>query len=196
MSSPRCIIISEECLVVAGLRAFLKESGLFSSIEHEYSLQNIVNNHTNSEIVLFIDYRLIPDPKAYTLERLHQKNKNCSLVAIHSKELDPEMQPYFKQVIITKNDEKDIQLKIHDLLSQFEHGKINESKDLSEREKEILKYVASGKTNKEISDLLNISTHTVITHRKNITAKLGIKTIAGLTVYAIINGIISTDEVS
>ncbi|MDR1343631.1 MAG: helix-turn-helix transcriptional regulator [Prevotellaceae bacterium] len=66
--------------------------------------------------------------------------------------------------------------------------------ELSEREREVLAKVAQGAINKEIADSLNISLNTVITHRKNITAKLGIKTISGLTVYAIINGIISSND--
>lgn len=66
--------------------------------------------------------------------------------------------------------------------------------ELSEREREVLAKVAQGAINKEIADNLNISLNTVITHRKNITAKLGIKTISGLTVYAILNGIISEQE--
>ncbi|MDR0415442.1 MAG: LuxR C-terminal-related transcriptional regulator [Prevotellaceae bacterium] len=66
--------------------------------------------------------------------------------------------------------------------------------ELSEREREVLTKVALGAINKEIADSLNISLNTVITHRKNITAKLGIKTISGLTVYAIINGIISSKD--
>ena len=66
--------------------------------------------------------------------------------------------------------------------------------ELSEREKTILKHVAKGLTNKEIADQLFLSVHTVITHRKNITSKLGIKTISGLTVYAILNNIISLEE--
>ncbi|MDA3854290.1 MAG: LuxR C-terminal-related transcriptional regulator [Bacteroidales bacterium] len=66
---------------------------------------------------------------------------------------------------------------------------------LTEREIEVLCKVAQGKANKEIADKLFISINTVITHRKNITEKLGIKTIAGLTVYAIMNGIINPEEV-
>ena len=62
--------------------------------------------------------------------------------------------------------------------------------ELSEREREILVSVARGKTNKEIADLHNISIHTVISHRKNISRKTGIKTIAGLTVYALLNNMI------
>lgn len=58
---------------------------------------------------------------------------------------------------------------------------------LTQRETEILVLVAKGYMSKEIADMLNISMNTVNTHRKNITAKTGIKSIAGLTVYAMLN---------
>lgn len=61
---------------------------------------------------------------------------------------------------------------------------------LSQRETEILKMVANGFSNKEIADQSFISIHTVITHRKNITSKLGIKSISGLTLYAALNDLI------
>lgn len=61
---------------------------------------------------------------------------------------------------------------------------------LSDREKEILVLVAKGKMNKEIADILCISVFTVMTHRKNISKKLGINNIAGLAVYAVINGLV------
>lgn len=64
------------------------------------------------------------------------------------------------------------------------------STDLTGREKEVLREIASGKTNKEIADRLNISVNTVITHRKNISTKLGIKSVSGLSLYALMNGII------
>lgn len=72
----------------------------------------------------------------------------------------------------------------------------NESNELSNREKDVLKLVALGHTNKEIADQLFISIHTVISHRKNITEKLGIKSISGLTVYTILNKIIDTDTIN
>jgi DNA-binding NarL/FixJ family response regulator len=70
-----------------------------------------------------------------------------------------------------------------------------ESEGLSNREIEVLKLVALGYANKEIAEKLYISTHTVISHRKNITEKLGIKSISGLTVYAIINNYIDTTNI-
>ena len=61
---------------------------------------------------------------------------------------------------------------------------------LSDREKEVLVCVAKGMINKEIADHLNISVHTVVSHRKNITAKTDIKTVAGLTIYALLNNLL------
>lgn len=66
---------------------------------------------------------------------------------------------------------------------------------LSTREIDVLQLIVRGSTNKDIADKLCISLNTVLTHRKNITSKLGIKTIPGLTFYAITNGIISGDEI-
>ena len=66
----------------------------------------------------------------------------------------------------------------------------NQPNVLSGREIEVLRLVASGMINKQIADTLNISINTVLTHRKNITAKLGIKSVSGLTFYAMMNGII------
>lgn len=69
------------------------------------------------------------------------------------------------------------------------------NKELSTRETDVLQLIVKGSTNKEIADKLNISLNTVLSHRKNITTKLGIKTVSGLTFYAIMNGIISGDDI-
>lgn len=70
------------------------------------------------------------------------------------------------------------------------------SNELSAREVQVLQLVVSGAINKEVADRLNISFNTVLTHRKNITAKLGIKTISGLTLYSLMNGYISADKIT
>ncbi|MFA5418094.1 MAG: LuxR C-terminal-related transcriptional regulator, partial [Bacteroidales bacterium] len=69
------------------------------------------------------------------------------------------------------------------------------SQTLSNRETELLKQVCLGHTNQEIADKLFLSVHTVMTHRKNITKKLGIKTVSGLTVYALMNNLVDIREV-
>ena len=65
-----------------------------------------------------------------------------------------------------------------------------ETEELSEREKDVLVQVVHGLSNKEIADVLCISTHTVISHRKNIARKLNIHSTAGLTIYAIVNKLV------
>ena len=81
-----------------------------------------------------------------------------------------------------------------DLESRFDTPG-EKGEELSAREKEILVCVAKGMLNKEIADAENISIHTVITHRKNITRKTGIKTVAGLTVYALLNNLIDINTI-
>lgn len=66
---------------------------------------------------------------------------------------------------------------------------------LSQREKEIIVCVVKGMTNKQIADALFISTHTVITHRRNIASKLQIHSAAGLTIYAIVHKLVELNEV-
>lgn len=73
--------------------------------------------------------------------------------------------------------------------------KTQDDNSLSLREKEILVCVAKGMINKEIADMLNISVHTVISHRKNISHKTGIKTVAGLTVYALLNNLLDIKSI-
>ena len=71
----------------------------------------------------------------------------------------------------------------------------NADNTLSAREIEVLVLVTKGLINKEIAEKLNISLTTVISHRKNITEKLGIKSVSGLAIYAVMNGFIEVDSI-
>lgn len=72
---------------------------------------------------------------------------------------------------------------------------LDNSQPISQREIDVLKLIALGFLNKEIADKLGISLNTVLSHRKNIMAKLGIKTVSGLIFYCITHGYISAEEI-
>lgn len=74
-------------------------------------------------------------------------------------------------------------------------GGTHESENLSDREKDIIIALVQGMANKEIASHLGISVNTVITHRRNIARKLQIHSPAGLTIYAIVNGLIDINAV-
>ena len=76
-----------------------------------------------------------------------------------------------------------------------EEEEVDNQDTLSQREKEIVICVVKGMTNKEIAEKLFLSIHTVITHRRNISKKLQIHSAAGLTIYAIVNKLVTLNDV-
>lgn len=88
------------------------------------------------------------------------------------------------------SDEAEIEDAVLSIIKEAKKTESSSESQLSSREKEVLRELAGGKTNKEIADTLCISVNTVITHRKNISGKLGIHSVSGLSLYAVMNGII------
>lgn len=95
--------------------------------------------------------------------------------------------------------ENDLFLPTVELLMERTKGqplqKNENDESLSEREREIVICIARGMSNKDVADKLFISINTVLTHRKNIFRKLDIHSISGLTIYAVVNGLITLDEI-
>ena len=98
----------------------------------------------------------------------------------------------------------DEQINIYDSPDEIKHKleRLNaevlpddEQQSLSSREKEIVVCVVKGMTNREIADRLFLSTHTVITHRRNIARKLQIHSASGLTIYAIVNKLVELGDI-
>ena len=81
------------------------------------------------------------------------------------------------------------------MLRWEEQDEPNTTESRSNREREIIVCVVKGMTNKEIADQLRLSIHTVITHRRNISNKLQIRSAAGLTIYAIVNKLVDIKDV-
>ena len=92
--------------------------------------------------------------------------------------------------LLTKYDESISIFDDLDILSKKIHGLLNLAS-----EKEIVVCVVKGMTNKEIAENLFLSIHTVITHRRNISKKLQIHSAAGLTIYAIVNKLVTLNDV-
>jgi DNA-binding CsgD family transcriptional regulator len=73
--------------------------------------------------------------------------------------------------------------------------KVLQQKILTDREIEVMSLIVQGFINKEIADKLNIGIATVITHRKNIMDKLGMKSVSALTIYAVIHGYVDINKI-
>lgn len=85
---------------------------------------------------------------------------------------------------------------VQKIISSENHRSPTPRSLLTRRETQILKLIVYGNINKQIADKLNISLNTVLTHRKNILSKTGIKTTSGLTLYCISNGLLSPNELN
>jgi len=144
--------------------------------------------------IIILNPELIPDAK----EGLHSLKMNhhiISLMAIDKGNLSENIKKHFDEIISISGNKSELITRLRNFTGQKEpEGEKINNTGLSIRETDILKLVARGYTNHEIADQLFISTHTVISHRKNIVSKLGIKTVAGLTVYALLNNLINMDD--
>ena len=154
-----------------------------------------LNNYleTNPVDLVFIDEHLLRDKTDRDL--FFQLQSEARYIVLTNDREEIPARKKFNEVI-SKNapKEKNIPL-LERVLGDSWVEESKKSAILSERENEVLKQVAMGYTNQQIADRLFISKHTVISHRKNITSKLGIKTVSGLTVYAVLNNLIPKDQI-
>lgn len=119
-----------------------------------------------------------------------------TIVLLATTMVDEEVLRQVDGVINIYDNEAALLRKLRAAIEQGETNPYSDSHDLSERERDVLILVAKGMANKEIADRLNISIHTVMSHRKNITHKTGIKSVAGLTVYALLNNLLDQNDVA
>jgi DNA-binding CsgD family transcriptional regulator len=186
-------IASKHCLITNGIQAMIGMLGLNVDYHEFQGFNYLFEKHNNQNHHLILHHHFLNQPKKDHLKLLSDQFKG-EIMVIGNERVEAD---FHAHMILTCDDEMTIIQKLEDFFSiadsKAENG-YNET--LSIREVEILKEVALGYSNKEIADRLFISINTVITHRKNITDKLGIKTIAGLTVYALMNNLINPKDVT
>jgi two-component system response regulator NreC len=122
--------------------------------------------------------------------------KKIRVIALVTSFVDASLLSKYDESISIFDDLERLSKKISGLLNVPSEEEELESQDaLSQREKEIVICVVKGMTNKEIAEKLFLSIHTVITHRRNISKKLQIHSAAGLTIYAIVNKLVTLNDV-
>ena len=127
--------------------------------------------------------------------QLAKEHPQLSIIALVTTYIEPSLLKPYDGVIEINDSKLKIINKMGQIAKSSDKKESNDDVELSKREIDVLVAVAKGMMNKEIADQMNISIHTVISHRKNITHKTGIKSVSGLTVYALLNNLIDETEV-
>ncbi|MGE5429903.1 MAG: response regulator transcription factor [Syntrophomonadaceae bacterium] len=193
------IVVAEpSCIIFEGLSNILTtRSGLQVNVIKAGELTELSRIQQSNVVDFVLVNPILIQNQTKLFDTIKRELPDAYWIAITYSLLDHQVIRLF-DAVITINDTP---TQIVDLLSRMLASQSQPEKDiqtgtLSERETEVLKLLVTGNSNKEIADKLFISTHTVITHRKNISQKTGIKSVSGLTIYAVVNNIIELDRLN
>ena len=192
--SKRILIVVPSAIAAKGLEQVFNDLG-------EFEVCAILRDINGQELRSMAPDVVIVDPEIFdyasrsSVKVRVAEYSDAAVLAFTIGPLDEDQQRQYDGVISLMDTPPAIIKKVRAALEDRTEAPRSEGEELSQREKEILICVAKGMLNKEIADQYNISIYTVITHRKNITRKTGIKTVAGLTVYALLNNLIDMNSV-
>lgn len=192
MGKYRIVLIEPSEIVAAGIGAIIDKNPEFTVVQTLNNPGYLNAGSRDIDIIIInpavIDYNERLDIRSYL------GGTEAAIVALtHSNYEENVLRQYDECIGIYDNAARIV----HKLRSALESNAENPKSDINElsgRERDILTAVAKGMTNKEIADAFNISIYTVISHRRNISQKLGINSIPGLTVYAIMNKLVDISD--
>lgn len=191
----KVVLATRHFLCRLGLKSALGLAGVDMEIIEEHSPDHVLNElNTKSDIHFFVLHQDTYSENKTAFINTIKNNPHDKQIMLVGDHLFSENTPVINIPLTASKEE--VSEGLNKLFANHKENEKEEENALTERETQVLRHVALGLANKEIADRLFISINTVITHRKNITEKLEIKTIAGLTVYAIMNKIIAPDEVT
>jgi len=193
----KIILIIPSTVIARGLESILEDSGEFSVA---IKLNNMARGG-DAQLKNFDADALIVDPSIFAYGEIEQGRQvlaDCCgtpVIAIQTVLFDEDALKSYDGVINIGDQPVEIIHKLREAIHSESESQKTEDNQLSSREKEILVCVAKGMQNKEIADCFNISTYTVISHRKNISRKTGIRSVAGLTIYALLNNLLDINSI-
>jgi DNA-binding NarL/FixJ family response regulator len=190
----KILLIEPSEIIAAGFKAVVSKSVEFEIVNTLSNLSYYTPTQSHCDIIVInpavINYNERFDIRSY----FSSENEDISIVALTNSGYEENVMRQYDGCINIYDNSARIVQKLHSAIEEAKQLPKNELNELSIRERDILVAVAKGKTNKEIADEYNISVYTVISHRRNISRKLGINSIPGLTVYAIMNKLIDITD--
>ena len=188
------LIVEPSEIICEGIRSLLAETGRFNILApmHDTSLLEERLPVMRPDILILNPTLLSSTPK-HQLAAISQLRPAMPVVALLYQYVETSVLDNFQYKIDIRYSRSALISTINSALNRFpeesETSDKPENYEISSRETDVLVLVAKGLSSKEIADKLHISVHTVNSHRKNITHKTGIKSVAGLAVYAMIHNL-------
>lgn len=192
--TPRIAVVDANVLTGMGLKTLLQSVMPGMEIGVYFSFEELMRNQPESFVHFFANVLIVLEHQDFFMQ-----NRRKTIVLTPTRDAEVQLSGF--HCISTNVNEKTFVerlLSIHQSAHAHGHNmppSYNKAKGLSNREIEVLSNVVKGKTNKAIADELNIALTTVITHRRNIQEKLGIKSVSALTVFAVTHGLVAMQDV-
>ena len=193
---PKVAIVDANTLAVLGLKQILQNVMPIMTVDTFGSFGELEAAHPDQYVHYFVAMDIAVTHRSFFLERQRKTivltlslNDTSQLHDFHSLCINQPESQLIRQLLT---------------LQQHAHQggrnlppmpNILQQKLLTDREIEVMSLIAQGFINKEIADRLNIGLSTVITHRKNIMDKLGMKSVSALTIYAVMHGYVDINKI-
>ena len=193
---PIIAVVDPNTLAVMGMRQMLQHVMPIMSVEAFSSFDDLLMHDADRFVHFFVAQSVVLEHRPFFLERRHK-------TIVTTPSMNPQTQlGSFHSVCINQPEEDLVRDLLHLVQGAHSGGRnlppmphaLND-RVLSDRETEVLSLIAQGRLNKQIADQLHISLSTVVSHRKNIQEKLGMKSVSALTIYAVMHGYVDVNKI-
>lgn len=187
-------VVEPSDIIYEGLSNLIMKAGRHYYLFRLHNMLELQEEADKKKFNLIIINPAELQSKQHVIQRLRKNSPSTAWIALVYSFFDNKLLSRFDESLYITDTADVLAKKIQKLLSKpVDDNNCGRQSQLSEREKKVLVQMVKGLSNKEVADYLNISVHTVISHRKNIMEKTGIRSLPGLTIYAISKKIVPLD---